>query len=49
MVRQGPGPGGRFKSKEDIRLLQVDKDKVLKDRSEWVDKFMSYMGEDENE
>lgn len=48
-VREDVNSSALVKAKEDIRLLQVDKDKVLKDRSEWVDKFMSYMGEDGNE
>ena len=48
-VREDVNSSALVKAKEDIRLLQVDKDKVLKDRSEWVDKFMSYIGEDGNE
>ena len=35
--------------KEDITILKVDKDKVISSRSDWITRFMSYIGEDGNE
>ena len=48
-VREDVESSSLVAAKEDIALLQVDKDKVMGSRSDWVSRFMGYMGEDEDE
>ena len=48
-VREDVESSSLVADKEDITILQVNKDKVISSRSDWISRFMSYMGEDGNE
>ena len=48
-VREDVESSSLVAAKEDIKILQVDKDKVIGSRSDWISRFMGYMGEDGNE
>ena len=48
-VREDTASSPLVADKEDINILQVDKEKVIENRSDWVSRFMGYMGEDKDE
>ena len=48
-VREDVESSSLVADKEDITILKVDKDKVISSRSDWITRFMSYIGEDGNE
>ena len=48
-VRSDVESSPQVTAKEDLTLLEVDKEKVIESKSLWVSEFMSYIGEDRDE